>query len=285
MRLYLLVTLLVVMTGLFLCPRSAYAQQPPPPPPPQPSAAHLKKEGDALFDKERFAEAYDAYRRAYAAKPDAALLYNQARALESMGEYPEALDKLEQFSKEASPSVKNKVPQLDTLMRDLGSRISTIHITTNVAGARLIVRDKDLGAIERDHQARTRAGDASIRLEAPGYQTWTKTVKLAGGGVLNVDAQLSPEPSTATSTVPAVAAPADSNAAAGGTAAVPPDTRSDRGGGGGGAVTSKWWFWTIVGAVVIGGGITAAVLITNTEKDPVQGDFTGSPIRVSAIRF
>jgi tetratricopeptide (TPR) repeat protein len=74
-------------------------------------AASLKAEGDSLFDKGRFADAYDAYRRAYDKSRSPALLYNQARALEAMGEYPEALDKLDAFQTTAPPELRARVPR------------------------------------------------------------------------------------------------------------------------------------------------------------------------------
>ena len=216
-------------------------------------AVALKAEADSLFDRGRYADAYDLYKRAYAKTSDPALLYNQARALESMGEYPEALDKLEAFAREAPPDVRAKVPKLEALTADLRARIAEIHVKTNAPSARLYVRGKDLGPVERDRIVHARAGDAAIRVEADGYEPFTREVLLPGGGSLDVDAQL--------------------------------ERKASRTGGGTEAgVTSRWWFWTALGVVVVGGATVAVVALT-TEKAPERGTFDPTPIRVKDFSF
>src|SRR5690348_13359360 len=61
-------------------------------------AADLKKKADALMDELKFADAYQLYAEAYGISADPALLYNEGRALEATGDYPRALDRLEQFA-------------------------------------------------------------------------------------------------------------------------------------------------------------------------------------------
>ncbi len=60
-------------------------------------AALLKQQGDALMDALDYPGALRKYEEAYAKHADAALLYNQGRALELMGRFPEALDLLRRF--------------------------------------------------------------------------------------------------------------------------------------------------------------------------------------------
>lgn len=215
--------------------------------------AALKAEADGLFDRGRYADAYDLYKRAYAKTSDPALLYNQARALESMGEYPEALEKLEAFSREAPPDVRAKVPKLEELTADLRARTATIHVRTNAPAARLYVRGKDLGPIERDRAVLARAGDAMIRVEADGYEPFAREMVLPGGGSVDVDAQL--------------------------------ERKSARASYGSEApLTSRWWFWTALG-VVVAGGATVAIVALTSEKDPAKGTFDPSPIRVKGFSF
>lgn len=215
----------------------------------------LKAEGDALFDQGRYAEAYDAYKRAYAKAPDAALLYNEARALEAMGEYPEALVTLEQFSADAPADVRSKVPKLDELMADLRSRTSTIHVTTNAPGAHLYVRGKDMGAVDRERTVRARAGEASVRVVADGYEPYNASMNLAGDARVEVDASMKPNRPAASS-----------------------------GGLASGGLASKWWLWTTIGAVIVGGAATAVVL--TTEKGPQNGEgFQPGQLRVRSFSF
>jgi hypothetical protein len=219
----------------------------------------LKNEADALFDRGRYAEAYDLYKRLYTQTANPALLYNQARALEAMGEYPEALDQLEAFSRAAPADVRAKVPKLEELTNELRGRTTSIHVTTNVATARLYVRGRDLGPIERERHVRARSGEASIRVEADGYAPYAKEMTLPGGAVVDVDAQLKP------------ARPAEGGGA--GTS-----TNNDT------PLTSKWWFWTAIGVVAVA-GITVTILAVTIEKSPDQGTFSPSPIRVKGFSF
>jgi hypothetical protein len=214
-------------------------------------AATLKAEGDASFDKGHFADAYDAYRRAYAEGRDPALLYNQARALEAMGEYPEALDKLDAFAQSAPPDVLAKVPKLAELTADLNARTSTIHVTTNAPNAHLFIRGKDVGTIDRERFVRARAGDAGLRVVADGYEPFTKDLRLTGGERVDIDAQLAPVR----------------------------DTTTKKEGGG---VASKWWFWTVLGVVVVG-GVAATALVLTSDKDPQTGSFSPGQIRVHSF--
>ncbi len=215
----------------------------------------LKAQGDELFDAGRYAEAHEAYKRAYTKRPDASLLYNDARALEALGEYPEALDELERFSTEAPPEVRAKVPKLSALINDLRSRIATVRVTTNVTKGRLYLRGKDMGPIEPSgaHVVRTRAGEATIRVVADGYRPFSRSLTLAGGRVRDVDAQLTENPR-----------PSEPR----------PESES---------VTSKWWFWSAVGAVLIGGA-TATTFALTQERDAAKGEgFTPGQIRVRAF--
>jgi len=234
----------LAFTSLVVQP--ALAEEPPEDP------VALKAEADTLFDRGRYADAYDLYKRAYAKTSDPALLYNQARALESMGEYPEALEKLEAFSREAPPDVLAKVPKLEELTADLRARTATVNVKTNAPSARLYVRGKDFGPVERERTVLARAGDAAIRVEADGYEPFTREVVLRGGGSLDIEAQLERRP-----------------------------TRTREGAE---PITSRWWFWTALGVVVVGGATVAVVALT-TEKDPERGTFDPSPIRVKGFSF
>jgi hypothetical protein len=228
----------------------AFAQQAAPSAP-LPSGAdeatRLKASGDALFDRGHFAEAYESYARAYRLQHDAALLYNEARALEAMGEYPQALDKLDEFERIAPPEVRARVPKLGKLTADLRSRITMLRLTTNAPNARLFVRDKDLGPIDRQVSVRVRAGTARIRLVADGYEPFEREVTLTGGGDLSIDAQLRP---TRRATSESATKP----------------------------LTSNWIFWTVVGAVVVGGVSVTAYALT-TERSPETGTFAPGQIR------
>ena len=264
-------------------------------------AARLKKEADVLMDQDRHADALALYARAYELTADPALLYNQGRALESLGDYPEALEKLERFDREASPALRARVPGLPDLLADLRGRIATLVVTTNAPGARLLVRDKAAGTIDKETRIRTRAGSATIEVVAEGYVPFKKDIDLAGGGVTKVDARLSPKKSEALVIVrtrpsaniavdgrPIGRAPIELHLApgqhtlvaqasgreservpmtlaAGDRRELDLELREPPG------VLSRWWFWTAVGVVVAGGAAGAYAL--TQERAPDRGTF------------
>jgi hypothetical protein len=269
-------------------------------------AVKLKKEADALMDQDRYVDALALYARAYELSSDAALLYNQGRALEAMGEYADALDKLEKFEHEAGPSLRAKVPGLRDLINDLRGRLATIVVTTNAPGARLLLRDKAAGTIQNEARIRTRSGPATIEVAAEGYVSFKKDIELAPGAVLKIDAQLALKKSDALIIVrsrpsadiaidgkPIGRTPLELRVGAGQHTLVADaeghqtekvlmtlslgdrrelDIELRRQSG----VLSKWWFWTAAGVVVAGGVATALAL--TIEKSPTPGTF-GDPSR------
>jgi hypothetical protein len=279
----------------------------------QPSvSADLKKRGDQLFDQSKFAEAYDYYEKAYAAHPDPALLYNQGRALESMGEYPEAIGKLEYFKTEAPPALVAKV-QVDALLAEMRARLATLTIRSNVDNAELLLRGKSLGPMERKRIVSTRAGTAEIELRAPGFDTMKRTVDLPRGAALDVEMNLTP---TAKQGVIAIASnptgsdvivddrplgisPLETKVPAGQHTIVLrhegydeqrvgvtvginerrdvnvdlPEKRS---------VFGRWYFWAGIGVLATGGIIAAAALIDKpAEKGSFTPDQTRAPLMIS----
>jgi len=264
-------------------------------------AAELKQRGDTAIDSMRYDEAVDAYTKAYAMTKDPALLYNRARALQALGDFPGALEGLEGFARAASPELKARVPRLAELLAEVRSHVATLALSCNVAGVRILLRDKVVGTTPLAGSLRLTAGAAKIEMTAEGYLPYAKTLDLPAGGVLDLDVTLV---SKAKASILALRAPV-----AGTTAIVdgkvvgnPPvevvvepgthrivaraegyaDSETSAVVSGGEqkqvdlmlkqkpGLTSKWWFWTGLGVVVAGGAaITAALLI---ERKPSQGD-------------
>jgi hypothetical protein len=271
-------------------------------------AAHLKSAADVLMDQDRYADALVLYQRAYELSNDAALLYNQGRAFEALGDYPTALERLETFERDAPPAVRARVPGLKELITDLRGRIATIVVRTNAPAARLLVRQKDEGIINVEKRISTRAGTASVEVDADGYESFHRELDLSAGATIVVDATLTPKKRDAlvvVRTTPSadvlfdgkplgrsplqvratpgsheLVAHADGyyeqrvpmTLALGDRRDVDLEMKSTPG------IGSKWWFWTGI-AVVIAGGVATAVVLT-TEKPHSNGTF--APGSVSA---
>ena len=277
-------------------------------------AAELKKQGDDAMESLRYSDALAAYAQAYALTKDPALLYNQGRAQQALGNFPDALSALERFSQQASPELKARVPRLDELIADVRKHVARLAIRCETRGARVLVRERVLGTTPLAGPLDVEAGGATLEVDAEGYEPYKRSVDLAGGTQTVVEVQLVPRKLTAFLRVGSTAASAfvTIDGAPIGNAPVEQvvtpgthkvavhrdgyeDTESSVVVLAGehkditlepqknAPVLAKWWFWTGVG-VVVAGGVATAIALT-TDKSASKGD-AFSPSQVSApLRF
>jgi hypothetical protein len=277
-------------------------------------AAELKKKGDAAMDGLKYGDAIVAYDAAYALDPDPALHFNKGRALQALGRFPDALEELERFRKDAPPDLLAKVPKLDDLIADVRLHIAQLQIVCKVPGARVLVRDRLVGTTPITGNVPLSVGPATVEVTAEGYFPWKKSIELPPGGLLTVNVDLVTKSTkgilvvksgTAGSTVfiddgVAGTAPVEVALDAGShkivlrrdgydeaeTSAIVPvgerremtvDLAKKA------PITSQWWFWTGVGVVVVGGvALTAALL---TEKKAGHGDLPPGQTSGPLLRF
>jgi tetratricopeptide (TPR) repeat protein len=114
--------------------------------PVDPRAAELKRQGDALMFDLRYEEALALYQQSYAIDPNPALLYNQGRAHQARGSFPEALQMLERFDAEAPDNLKERVPNLAELIGQLRDNVTELTIRCNVNGAKVLLHNREIGA-------------------------------------------------------------------------------------------------------------------------------------------
>lgn len=258
------------------------------------------KPGDALED----------YKQAYELTHDPALLYNMARALEALEDFPEALSRYEDFSRLAPPELRARVPKLDELMASLRARVSKLTITCNVPGARVLFREKMVGQTSPPGEALAvplSAGQGVLEVDADGYISFQRTLDLPGGGGLKVDIELIPKAVAGLLVVASEPgggevfvdgrelgnAPVETSVGAGThrvsvrlsgynetSTSVVVSVGERRVVsirlGQGTPITQKWWFWTGLGVAVLAG--TVATYAAFTEKSPDSG--TIAPGRV-----
>lgn len=277
-------------------------------------AAELKKQGDDAMVTLRYADALAAYEGSYAIVPDPALLYNKGRALQALARFPEALEQLEAFAAQASPKLKARVPALAELIAEVRSKVSTLALTCNVAGARVLLNSKVIGVTPLSGPIKVNAGAATMEVEAEGHFPFRKKVELPGNGELAVEARLTSRSTTGILVVrspvagarvsvdgrPVGAAPAEASLRAGThtlvverdgyeaartTAVVVAGERKQ--------VTiplertkplvARWYFWAGVGAVVVGGAVLTGALIT--ERSPGSGDIPPGQVSAPLLRY
>lgn len=261
-------------------------------------AAKLKKEGDAAMLLLHYGEALSAYDKAYDIGRDPALFYNRGRALQGLGRFPEALEQLEDFRKNATAQLRARVPALDALIEEVAGRVSTLTLTCNVEGARIILGDKVVGTTPFAAPLRLNAGSMVVQIEAEGYVPFRHTIALPGGGALTVDAELAPKSTKGVLVVrsPVAGARVSVDGKVVGDAPVeisvtagqhrilierdgftPATTAAVVVVGGRKEVTvplspnpsvfARWWFWAGVGAVVATGAVVTAALLTERSAD------------------
>jgi hypothetical protein len=271
-------------------------------------AAALKTAGNDAMDALRYTDALEAYNQAYALSPDPALLYNKGRALQALNQFPDALTAFTAFDEQASPELKAKVPQLAQLIAEVRAHVSSLSITCNAAGARVLVRDVAVGQTPLSSPLKLTSGAAKLELVAEGYFPYTKQVELPGGGQLSVDAALVSKSTTGILTVSSNASgavltiddkrlgalPIETSLPAGShklTLTHPDfadlDTTTTVAAGESKSltltmnpppITRRWWFWTGVGAIAAGG--VTAIIAARTERGADHGSI--QPGQVSA---
>lgn len=272
-------------------------------------AAALKARGDSAMLGLRYQEALDAYRESYALTKNPALLYNQARAHQALGDFPAALELLDRFDAEAPAEVKGRLKRLHELIADIRSRVTDLTLRCSVPGARVILGDKVIGTTPLPAVVKTSSGRVKLQVLEEHHQPYTKELELPGGGAVTVDVELVRKDVSAVVIVGASVKgahvtvddkpigeapvelvvragehkvliessgyePASANVVvrAGERRSIDLMLTKEA------PVTARWWFWTGVGVVVLAGVATTVVLLTPRPAD----SGTISPGQVSA---
>ena len=300
----------ITMTSLTLGPTFAFAQAAAPTADAKERAKRLKAEADKAMDDIQYADALKKYSDAFELTHDPALIYNRARALGALNQYPDAVAELERFTREAPADLKAKVPGLDQLLTDFRNHTSQVTITCNVPTASVLLREVAVGTCS-DKPLVVNAGPAAISVSAVDYIGQKRDVVLQNAGSQTVAFTLEKQtpttilvvhsvPDAATATVdgkPAGNTPIELPVSPGnhklllshadykdlttqvgierGERKLLDLTMNPSG------VTSKWWFWTTlgVGVVVIGGAVAGLVYALTTEKSADTGSIPPGQIK------
>ncbi len=261
-------------------------------------AVALKKLGDDSMDSLRYIEALAAYSEAYTLSRDPVLLYNMGRAHEVLGNYPEALEELEQFQAQAMPDLRAKVPHLAERLSVLRSHVAVLTVRSNVAGARVLLRDKTVGVTPLEKPLKTSSGRGVVEVTAEGFTPFRVEIDLRGGQANVVNAQLLSRAATGVLVVQSQVvgaevlidgkamgrAPVEATLSAGTHPLLvrkdgyePTSTSAVVGAGERRTVTiplevksplvGKWWFWAGVGVVVAAGVLTTVALVSERKAD------------------
>ncbi len=258
----------------------------------------------------RYADALAKYDEAFAISADAALLYNSGRALEALGRYPEALERLRSFQVRATPALLARVPNLGGLIADIEKQTCMLSVKVDEPGATVRLGDSVLG---RTPLASLRvSAKKGVRLEVTrdGFDADVRTIDLPGAGNVQVEVDLLPKDRSAVLVVdsPVKGAtvfvdgvkrgqtPTEVRILAGAhsvrlSARNYEDTASEVLVSPGerrtlllepseGEIYERWWFWTIAGAAVAGGAVAGITYAALTEGPADVGSIAPGQTKV-----
>ncbi len=274
-----------------------------------PLARELKQTGDGKMQEGDYKSALEAYEKATAVEAHPSLLYNRARALQALERFSDALDQFEQFKSTAPPELLARVPQLDEMIARVKEQVAVVSFELPPSVEfRVYVRDKEIFNVV-DRTFRFDAGEASLRVEAKGYATFSRSYLLVGGKRQTLKPKVEPLDSRGILKVRSSVASAQVSVDKKSQGMVPVELalspgahsvvvehpkyrttktqvvvvsqktkildidleRKPR-------VYQKWWFWTGVGAVIVGG--TALAVALSTERAPDSGDIPPGTITI-----
>lgn len=277
--------------------------------------AEAKGRGDDALVSGRPAEALAAYKEAYAARPDPAIVYNIGRAHQALRDYPAALVALEKFETVAPPEVRARVPGLPTLLADVRKRVSMVAVSSDVVGATVRLDGRVLGTTPLPGPLRVNAGaPATLIVEKEGFFPFQRVATLQGGAVETFDAKLTSKQSAGIVTIrspnagariavdgkPEGTVPSDIVMTPGShqlelslggyrparnTVAVAAGERMtvDLTLSAEAPITKKWWFWT--GIALVAAGATVTIIALTTERDPDNGNAGNIKTGLSGVSF
>jgi hypothetical protein len=283
---------------------------------PNPRYCELTKKGNEAMDAQRYEEAIQAYEEAYHVAKTPLLLFNLGRAYENLGKFPKAFDYLQQFKSEAPAKIRDQVPGLADLMADLQKRITTLTVSSNVRGARILIRNQQVGTTPLKAPIRLNSGSVTIEVIADGYQTYQKQVELPGGKKFHLEANITKKFGTlhiqsnfpnsviwidgtkvGNTPLETQTAPGTHSILATHPQASDYKTTTIVEAGKqkrlqlqlskrveSKPITTKWWFWTGIGVVVVGASVAITIALT-TEKKPSSGTIPPGSLQPLGFRF
>ncbi len=177
----------VAASGLAAEPKPVLTPPSEAPPSNAGRARALRDQGNQAMLDMRYVDALGLYQQSRALDPeDVGVIYSLARAHQLLGEFPEALDHLEEFERRAPSEMKVKVGRLEQLLVDLKSRVSTLILRCNQPGARVLLRDRVVGTTPL-RALRVASGTATLQVELEGFFPVQRQVVLPAGGALALE--------------------------------------------------------------------------------------------------
>jgi hypothetical protein len=237
-------------------------------------ATALLREGAALLEHKDYAEALGKFTEAYGLVPSPKIQFNIGLAEEGLARPAEASRAYQAYVDGATGDTTARRAEAQGRITALRSRVTLLHITSDVAGASVTVDGVDEGTTPLPRPLVVSPGAHQVFLAAPGAMTWTRAVRGDAGATIELQANLQTPPSTPAAEAPRAPGERPSLKAPDHTTTPdqPPALISRRAApdDGGKPVYQQGWFWATVGGVAVAGAVAAFLLIPRDTKYTCQ---------------
>jgi hypothetical protein len=173
--------------AMLLLAAPAYAQ-------PEDAGTHFRRAVE-LFKEADFRAALIEFKRANELSPNFRVLYNIAQCQLELQDYAGALGSYARYL-ESNEVPRDRRAAVEATVKKLQTRVATVEIRTNVAGAEVHVDEEAVGSTPLAAPVLVSAGRRRILIEKAGRAPMSKIVDLAGGDRTTVVLHL-PEPAPA----------------------------------------------------------------------------------------
>jgi hypothetical protein len=143
-----------------------------------------------LHDAGDFKSALVYFNRAFELSNNARVLYNLGVCWKDMARYSEAIRAWERQLTFRKKLIKDDVRKTETAIRALKTFVSTIEVTADEAGARLLIDGIEVGLTPFVEPVTIDVGRRLLRLQKAGFEPLEKSVDVVRGKVATVDFDL-----------------------------------------------------------------------------------------------
>ncbi len=174
-------------------PSLAHAQEAPSAEARAEARSHFER-GTDLYNEGRLDAALAEFQRAYEVSPAYPVLYNVGRVHAELGHPVEASRAFAQYLSEGGDTIAAaRRREVEALLATQLARVGRVRVESNVAGSVVSIDGADVATTPLAEPLEVGAGHHTVGLRAPGYESATLAVDLAGGVEQRVAVDLRPQ--------------------------------------------------------------------------------------------
>jgi tetratricopeptide (TPR) repeat protein len=158
---------------------------------PSVEASERFRRGVKLYKDSDFVAALVEFKRAYELEPNYRVLYNLGQTSSGLKDYAAALQAFEQYLDEGGKEIAAaRRKEVEASIEELKSKVGTLTITTNVAGAEIQIDDVVVGVSPLDEPVLVNVGRRRIVATLTGHSPARRVLEVAGTDELDVELEL-----------------------------------------------------------------------------------------------